>query len=108
MLPGENVEKEYGDAVFALSFARIECHYFVNNCFLPENYILNLADKIKDIPTLIVQGRYDVVCPPTSAWELHKKLPQSKLVICNTSGHSSMEPEIIDQLVTELDSIVEL
>ena len=79
LLPGENVEKEYGDAVFALSFARIECHYFVNNCFLPQNYILNLADKIKDIPTLIVQGRYDVVCPPTSAWELHKSFLNQNL-----------------------------
>ena len=90
LLPAENVEEEYGDAFFALGFARIECHYFVNNCFLEDNFILNNTDKIKDIPTFIVQGRYDVVCPPTSAWELYKKL--ERMLLEETEQYRSRHP----------------
>ena len=66
---------------FSDAFARIECHYFINNIFLDDNYILNSINKIKLIPTTIIQGRYDVVCPVRSAWDLHKKLKNSKLII---------------------------
>ena len=103
LVPAEDIEEKFGDAKFALSFARIECHYFVNNCFLEDEFILNNTDKIKDIPTFIVQGRYDIVCPPISAWQLHKKLPKSELVICQRSGHSSLEDEICDKLIEELN-----
>lgn len=78
--------KEYiakaGDPHWALAFARIESHYFVNKGFLPtENFIIENAGKIQHIPTYIVQGRYDVVCPMRSAWQLHKALPHSVLEI---------------------------
>lgn len=70
---------------FADAFARIELHYFVNGGFLPEGHLLQKAqiDKIRSIPTTIVQGRYDVVCPITTAWELHKVFPEAKFV-CRT------------------------
>ena len=84
---------------FAAAFARIECHYFVNAIFLEEAFILKNADKIKDIPVDIVQGRYDVVCPARSAWELHQALPQSKLVIVPDAGHSMGEVGIAKELV---------
>jgi len=84
---------------FAAAFARIECHYFVNAIFLEEAFILNNADKIKDIPVDIVQGRYDVVCPAKSAWELHQALPQSKLEIVPDAGHSMGEVGIAQKLV---------
>ena len=84
---------------FSDAFARIECHYFINNIFLDDNYILNSIDKIKLIPTTIIQGRYDVVCPVRSAWDLHKKLKNSKLIIVPDSGHSMSERGITKELI---------
>ncbi len=85
----------------AISMARAECHYFVNKLFLDdENYILNNINKIVDIPCTIVQGRFDMDCPPFSAYDLHKVLPKSILRIVQLAGHSSMEPGLIDGLVT--------
>ncbi len=92
------------DAQFALAFARIECHYFVNGGFFEvEDQLLRDAHRIKDIPGIIVQGRYDVVCPMQSAWELHKAWPKAELAINPASGHSAFEPENIDALVRATD-----
>ena len=82
------------------SLARIECHYFVNNSFFPsETYLIDNVDKIKGIPTVIVQGRYDVVCPMTSAWELHKALPDAEFILVPDAGHSVSEKGITSALV---------
>jgi len=89
---------------FALAFARIETHYFINNAFMKyDNQILKDACKIKDIPTEIVQGRYDVVCPCKSAYELHKSLNKSTLHMIPDAGHSASELGIIDALVRSTD-----
>ena len=66
------------DLDFAVAFARIECHYFINGIFVEDGHILHNSDKIQHIPTTIVQGRYDMVCPTVSAWELHKQLPKKQ------------------------------
>jgi proline iminopeptidase len=88
----------------ALSLARIESHYFMNNSFFPsENYLIENVDKIRGIPTVIVQGRYDVVCPMTSAWELHKALPEAELVVVSDAGHSVSEKGITSALVEAMD-----
>ena len=84
---------------FSDSFARIECHYFINNIFLEDNYILNNITKIKNIPSSIVQGRYDIVCPMRSAWDLKKALPSSKLYVINNAGHSMKETGITNKLI---------
>ena len=85
---------------FAAAFARIECHYFVNGIFLEEGFILkHCSEKLKNVPVDIVQGRYDVVCPAKSAWELHQALPHSKLVIVPDAGHSMGEIGIAEELV---------
>lgn len=98
-------KEKFGDPSFALAFARIECHYFINKGFFPEdNFLLNNIDKIKNIKTVIVQGRYDVVCPATSAWELHKALPESHLHIIPDAGHSLSEAGIISKLIEYTDS----
>ncbi|MEP6925053.1 MAG: prolyl aminopeptidase [Pyrinomonadaceae bacterium] len=90
----------------SLALARIECHYFVNNCFFPtDNYLLENIEKIRHIPTVIVQGRYDVVCPATSAWNLHKAFPESSLTIVPAAGHSVSEPGITSALVEATDKI---
>ena len=84
---------------FALAFARIETHFFVNGGFFKDNQLLNDAHKLKDIPTTIVQGRYDVVCPTKSAYDLSKKMPHAELFMIPDAGHSCSEPGIIDALV---------
>jgi len=83
----------------ALSLARIECHYMLNNCFLTPNQILNNIEKISHIPGIIVHGRYDMVCTVANAWALHKAWPDSTLHIIPDAGHSSKEPGIVDALV---------
>lgn len=79
-----------------LNFARIESHYFLNACFLKPDQILDNMEKIRQIPGIIVHGRYDMVCPFENAWQLHKSWPGSELDIIPAAGHSSSEPGIID------------
>src|SRR5207342_3143440 len=93
------------DAAFALAFARIENHYFVNGGFFDaDDQLLRDAHRIAGIPGVIVHGRYDVVCPVQNAWELHRAWPASKLVISPNSGHSAYEPENAAALVEATDS----
>ena len=109
----EAILKKWGDDDFALAFARIENHYFtgadgVPGFFPRDGWLLeeeNLA-KIRHIPTVIVQGRYDVVCPAVSAFDLHSRLPGSTLHV-TTTGHSSFEPDIIEKLVEATDSFAD-
>lgn len=97
------VDKAASDS-FALAFARIESHFFVNGGFFKEDgQLIKNADILKDIPGVIVQGRYDVVCPAVSAWDLHKAWPQSELIIVQTSGHSMGEVGISKELVAATD-----
>lgn len=92
--------EDFEDPERALAFARIECHYFINNAFFrTNNFILENAEKIKDIKGYIVQGRYDVVCPARSAWDLHKAWPNSKISIVADAGHSASEPGIRSELI---------
>ncbi len=89
-----------GEDAFAEAFARIECHYFINKGFFTsDDQLLAGVERIRRIPAIIVQGRYDVVCPMVSAWELHRAWPEAALHIVPDAGHSSMEAGIIDQLV---------
>jgi proline iminopeptidase len=92
--------ERFEDPEFAAAFARIECHYFIHGGFLrtPEQ-LLEDVPKIRHIPAVIVQGRYDVVCPMKSAWDLHRAWPEAELQIVPDAGHSAFEPGIIDQLV---------
>ncbi len=89
---------------FADAFARIECHYFVNHGFLrSDGQLLEDVPKIKHIPGVIVQGRYDVVCPMESAWALHRAWPEAELVVVPDAGHSALEPGITRALVDATD-----
>ena len=96
--------ERFADTEFALAFARIECHYFMNNCFFDtDNYLVENVGKIRHIPCVIVQGRYDIVCPMTSAWDLHRAWPEADLQIIPDAGHSITEPGIVDALVNATD-----
>lgn len=83
----------------ALSLARIEAHYFVNNIFLEDNQLLRDAYRLKNIPGVIVHGRYDVVCPLENAWDLHRAWPEARLEIVPGAGHSASEPGTVHALV---------
>ena len=95
---------EFQDPEFALAFAMIENHYFVNNGFFKdENQLLENLDVIRHISAVIVQGRYDVVCPMESAWELASKWPEAEFIVTPNSGHSAFEEENIAALVDATD-----
>jgi len=101
----ENI-KDIVDSFPYKSLAILEAHYIHNKCFLPEDFIIKNIDKIKNIKTAIVQGRYDFICPPIQAFRLHENLNNSKLNIVN-AGHSSSDEEIKKALKTELKRIAE-
>lgn len=97
---------EFEEPEKALAFARIECHYFLNKAFFPEpNFLLNQAHKLANIPGHIIQGRYDVVCPATSAWALHNAWPQAQMTIIPDSGHSASEPGIRQALLAATEAM---
>lgn len=93
------VLEHFADPHTALSLARIECHYFVNHSFMRENQLLEDAHKLRDIPGIIVHGRYDVVCPVEQAYLLHQAWSTSELIVTPKSGHSATEDENVDALV---------
>ncbi len=95
-----NVSTEYAKA-----FARIENHYFINNGFLEEDeQIFNNLDSIRNIPTMIIQGRYDMICPPDTAERLHSKLLNSHLTMVPEAGHAMSEPGIIEALISATET----
>lgn len=103
LLPSRSIVDHFSDPDMAMAIARIECHYFVNDCFLTPDQIIRRAGRIRDIPGVIVQGRYDVVCPAASAWRLHKAWPQAKFILVADAGHASSEPGICAALVEATD-----
>ena len=95
----------FGDAEFAIPFARIECHYFKHRCFLTrDDQLLANMGQIAHVPGVIVQGRYDVVCPAQNAWELHQAWPKAQLHITPDAGHAALEPGNVDALVRATDA----
>jgi len=102
----DSVVSHFSDAHTALSVALIECHYFINNAFLKPNQLLNEIDKIRHIPTHIVQGRYDIICPMESAWDLHKAWPEANFSIIGDAGHAASEEGITRKLVNIMDELV--
>ncbi len=102
--PRSDAVAEADDATYSLAFARIESHYFVHGGFFkPESQLLDNIDRIRDLPAVIVQGRYDLVCPMQTAWELHRAWPEADFRIVPTSGHSAYESGIVHELVSATD-----
>ena len=99
---------KFEESDYAAAFARIECHYFVNGGFFEvDDQLLRDVPRIRHIPCVIVQGRYDVVCPMRSAWALHRAWPESKLVIVPDAGHSAFEPGMAKALRAACDRFAE-
>lgn len=103
--PHLSVIDQYSEPHFALALATLESHFIVNNYFIEDNQILKNAQKIRHIPVYLIHGRYDMVCPLASAWDLHQALPASNLSIVRDAGHSDREAGIIDALVSAAKDI---
>ncbi len=97
----------FSDPDLAVALARIECHYFVHDCFLEDGQLLRDMGKVARTPGVIVQGRYDMVCPPAAAWDLHQAWPAGELIWVPDGGHSASEPGITDALVRATDGFRE-
>lgn len=107
LIPEPDVATRFSRDHFAEAFACIECHYFVNGGFFdPEDQLLLNIDRIRHLPGVIVQGRYDVVCPVISAWELYQAWPEAEFIVVPDAGHSVFEPGIVSALVDATDLLV--
>ncbi|HLT91359.1 MAG TPA: prolyl aminopeptidase [Woeseiaceae bacterium] len=103
LLPSAEVRRTFEEERVALAMARIESHYFVNGGFMEEGQLLRDIDRIRHIPGVIVQGRYDVVCPPVSAYDLSQAWPEATLRIVPDAGHAAFEPGNVHELVSATD-----
>ncbi len=104
LFPDEKRVQFFGGEKFAAAFARIECHYFINGAFMErESQLLDNVDRIRHIPGVIIQGRYDICTPVQSAWELHRAWPEAEFNLIPDAGHASSEPGIVDALVRATD-----
>jgi proline iminopeptidase len=107
LLPNKGLLQHFSDPHVALSLASIECHYFANGAFLEPNQLLENAHRLSDIPGIIVQGRYDLICPMESAWELQQAWPGSDLRIVDDAGHAATESGITRELVRATEYFAE-
>ena len=97
--PRPHLGNDFSDGHFALALARIECHYFVNQCFFEPNQLLKNMHKISHLPGIIVHGRYDMICPAEQAFEVHALWQACQLHIVRDAGHAQQEPGIVDNLI---------
>lgn len=104
LLPNPELVAAFGHDRTALSLSRIETHYFVNRIFLPDNSLLDRVERLRALPAIIVQGRYDAVCPIVTADELARAWPEARYVVVHDAGHSAFEPGIARALVAACDS----
>ncbi len=106
LIPDLDLIARFGTEDFAEAFARLECHYFINKgFFMSEMQLLENIDRIRHIPTTIVQGRYDVVCPMFTAWELHQAFPEAEFIVVPDAGHSMTEVGIRSALIDASDRL---
>jgi proline iminopeptidase len=107
LLPSPELMAHFTQPFLALSLARIECHYFMNQSFMRPNQLLDEATVLRDIPGVIVHGRYDGICPVDQAWALHRAWPRSELNIIPDAGHAASEPGITQALLESTNSMAE-
>ena len=105
LIPSSNVINSFDEC--SVSLARIESHFFMNNCFIRENQIIENINKIEDIPCVIVHGQYDIVCPIRQAHDLDKVYDRAELIIAKDSGHSLFEPTISREILNIFDNVIE-
>lgn len=99
LLRQPEVTEQFGVDAVALGVGRLEAHYFLHQAFLHNDQLIRNIERIRHLPAAIIQGRYDVVCPPQSAWRLHQAWPQASFEIVEDAGHAAFEPGIASALV---------
>jgi proline iminopeptidase len=104
LLHNQDYSDQFGDAHYAIAFARIENHYFVHEGWFEEGQLIRNAHRLKDIPGVIIQGRYDIATPPKTAWDLHKAWPEAKFIMVPDAGHAVSEPGILHHLIETTDA----
>jgi len=104
LLHNQGYSDQFGDEHYAIAFARIENHYFVNEGWFEEGQLIRNAHRLKNIPGVIIQGRYDIATPPKSAWELHKAWPEAQFIMVPDAGHAVSEPGITHHLIEATDA----
>ncbi|OLP58573.1 prolyl aminopeptidase [Xaviernesmea oryzae] len=108
LLPNPEFSTSFAEDHYALAFARIENHFFVNGGWMEEGQLLRDAHKLAEIPGVIVHGRYDMPCPMRYAWALHKAWPSAEFCLVEGAGHASSEPGILDRLIYATDKFAGL
>lgn len=103
LYPNPEVEAVFAEPDFAVAFSRIEIHYATHRGFLDEGQLIRDVDRIRHIPAVLLQGRYDLCTPPVTAWDLHRAWPESELHLVNDAGHSLDEPGMVHRLVEATD-----
>lgn len=104
LLHNQNFSDQFGDPHYAIAFARIENHYFVNGGWFEEGQLIRDAYKLKGIPGVIIQGRYDIATPAKTAWDLHRAWPEAKFIMVPDAGHAVSEPGITHHLIEATDA----
>jgi proline iminopeptidase len=104
LLHNQEYSDQFGDEHYAIAFARIENHYFVNEGWFEEGQLIRNAHRLKGIPGVIIQGRYDIATPPKTAWELHKAWPEAQFIMVPDAGHAVSEPGITHHLIEATDA----
>lgn len=105
LLPRPDVADAFGADAVALGLGRLEAHYFRHDAFLSEQQLIRNVDRIRHLPAVIIQGRYDVVCPPRAAWALHQAWPEASFQMIEDAGHAAFEPGIASALVAATDKL---
>ncbi|MBE7730808.1 prolyl aminopeptidase [Komagataeibacter sp. FXV3] len=105
LLPASDTIIQHADPRYALAFSRIENHYFINAGWLDEGQLIRDVGRIRDIPAIIVQGRYDVTTPMRTAWDLHRAWPEADFRIIDTAAHAMTEPGILSALLDATDTM---
>jgi proline iminopeptidase len=103
LLHNQEYSDQFGDEHYAIAFARIENHYFVNEGWFEDGQLIRNAHRLKGIPGVIIQGRYDIATPPKTAWDLHKAWPEAQFIMVPDAGHAVSEPGITHHLIETTD-----
>jgi proline iminopeptidase len=103
LMPSPETVAAFLDETLAIGLARLEAHYFLNDIFLPENFLLDNIHRIRHLPAVIIQGRYDIVCPMVTAQEVHEAWPEAEYIIVPDAGHSAFDFALCQELVDACD-----
>lgn len=106
--PNHKLLEQFAEPHLALGLAYIENHYFLNNCFIKENHILDNIDKIQNINGYLVHGRYNIISPIRNAWVLHQKWPSSQMYIVREAGHDAKESAFVDALILATQEVAKM